>query len=369
MANRWNIGVVGCGRISRQYLSCLQENFPAVIHLERCADIHIEAAQKVAEEYGIAKESTPDDLYADPTIDAVLNLTNPWAHAEVASAALRAGKHTYGEKPLTLDRDAAREVLELADKLNLRVGCAPDTFLGAGLQTCRKLIDEGWIGRPLMAHATITMSVTSERYNSPAVGGVVMDMGPYYVTALVHLFGPVRRVMGFCHTRSWARRNNDMRSSEFGAVLDATSPTTAVGVLEFDDGVLATFAATADGTAYGPRLEIVGSEGNLTANDPNMFGGPVTVHRRGSDPAAVPPTHQYTQKNRGIGLVEMLFAEAAGRPHRASAELGYHVMDVLLGLQESSVTGQAYLPARDVAGRPVMRPEALLPGHTNNPFG
>lgn len=362
--NRFKIGVVGCGRISNQYLTNLTEWFPATIELAACADLDPDTAKRVAEEFGAGRACTPDDVYADPEIDAVLNLTNPWAHTEVNLAALEAGKHVYAEKPFALTREDARKVTDTAKEKGLRFGCAPDTFLGAGIQTCIKLLDEGWIGRPLVARGSITMTTAlSARYQSAGIGGVLMDMGPYYITALAAMFGPVKRLAGFTAVSSATRTISDMRRPDYGETFPVESPTTVAGTLEHDSGVFAHLTTTSDGHRYGPELSVVGTEGWLTCNDPNMFGGQVIVHRRGGEPMQMPLTHQYSDRNRGLGMVEMLFANEAGRPHRASAELAYHCLDVMLGLKESSESG-----AYHVLERACERPTPFVPGHVESPL-
>ena len=360
----FRIGVVGCGKISDQYLRNLTEWFPSTIELAACADLDMDAANAVAGEFGAGRACTPDEVYADSGIDAVLNLTNPWAHTRVNLAALEGGKHVYAEKPFALTREDARTVMDTAKRKNLRFGCAPDTFLGAGIQTCIKLIDEGWIGRPAVARASITMGAgMNARYQSSGIGGVLMDMGPYYVTALIAMFGPVKRLAGFSSLSTTSRTITDMRRPDYGDRFPVESPTTVAGTLEHAGGVFAHLTTTLDSHRYGPELSVIGTEGVLTCNDPNMFGGQVIVSRSGSEPMQVPLTHQYNDRNRGLGMVEMLVAAEAGRPHRASAELSYHCLDVLLGLKESSERGEYY-----TLERVCDRPRPFVPGHVESPL-
>lgn len=359
------VGIVGCGRISNQYLTNLTTWFPATVSLVAAADLNADAAKAVADEFSVERPCTPDELYAMDDVDVVLNLTNPWAHTDVNLAAIGSGKHVYAEKPLALEREDAVRVLDAAKEAGLRVGCAPDTFLGAGIQTCIKLVDEGWIGTPSVAHASITMGGVNmnARYQSAGIGGVLMDMAPYYVTALVAMFGPVRRLAGLARTSAGERVISDMRRSDYGETIAVESPTTVIGSLEHDTGVFATLTATLDSHRYGPSLSVIGSEGVLTCNDPNMFGGAVVVERKGQEPRQVPLTHQYDDRNRGLGLVEMVYAARAGRPHRASGELGLHVLDVLLGLKASSEDGRY----RNLE-RVCERPEPFRPGHSESPL-
>ncbi len=363
------VGVVGCGRISEQYLTNLTTSFPATVKLVSCADLDPDAAKLVAEQFNVARSVTPEDLYADPEVDVVLNLTNPWAHHAVNVAALRAGKHVYAEKPLGMTRDEALDMMAIAEKAGLRIGCAPDTFLGAGLQTCRKLIDEGWIGKPTAAYSRITMvgARMTGRYQSKRIGGVLLDMGPYYITALIALLGPARRVAGVSIDAATAGAQNrlvsDMKSSDFGQTVQIETPVTVAGSLEFDGGVVGQVLTTTGGHAYGPFVEIIGTEGVLQVPDPNMFGGPVIVRRAGGESAEIPLTHQYNDRNRGLGLVEMMYAVEQNRPHRASASLAYHVLDIMLSLVETSESGEY----RNLE-RVCERPEPFVPGYFASPL-
>ena len=358
----FSVGVVGCGRISEQYLTNLTTHFSAVAKIAACADLNLDAARAAARTYGVERACLPEEVYEDPDIDVILNLTNPWAHTEVNLAALAAGKHVYAEKPLALTRADARRVLDAASAAGMRIGCAPDTFLGAGLQTCVKLVDEGWIGTPTLANAQITMSLRGNAaYNSDRVGGVLMDMAPYFLTALVALLGPADRVVGFPRRSASATTNSDMASADYGASSPLETPTTVAGTLLFGD-VPAHLTATVDSHRYGPVLSVVGTEGVLTCNDPNMFGGPVLLERHGSEPKEIPLTHRYADRNRGIGLIEMMASVEAGRPHRANGEFAYHVVDIAQSLLESA-DGRV----RELE-RVASRPERLPPGHTHDSF-
>jgi predicted dehydrogenase len=203
---------------------------------------------------------------------------------------------------------------------------------------------------------------SSARYNSAGIGGVLMDMGPYYLTALVAMFGPARRVAGFARRSVTESTITNMASESYGETSTIEAPTAVAGTIEFD-GVFAHLTTTVDSFKYGPALSVIGSEGVLTCNDPNMFGGPVIVERKGSEPRQMPLTHQYSDRNRGAGMVEMMAAVQAGRPHRASGRLAYHVMDIALSMIESGNDGRI----RELAPG-TSRPEPLRPGHTENPF-
>lgn len=358
-----NVGIIGCGKISERYIDNLVNKFKFIINIIACADIIPENAEKRAKQFGILKVYSVEELLADPQIEIVLNLTNPWAHYEVNMAALKAGKHVYVEKPLAMTREEAKAMINFAKSKGLLIGCAPDTFLGAGLQTCRKLIDEGWIGRPIYANAMIMMAVSSERYHKAGVGGALFDMGPYFITALVVLLGPVRKVMGSAQMPFSEKRIHDITHSEYGKIFKVEVATTVSGILEFDNNVIANFTATCDGFKYWPRLEIVGTEGVLVANDPNMFSGPIYVQRRGGDMREMPLTHQYAEDSRGLGLADMAYAILNNRRHRANEQLAYHVLDVLHGLCDSSKNERYYIVESDCS-----RPEPFIEGYNVNPL-
>lgn len=351
------IGVVGCGRISPQYLDNLVRRFPFCLEVHACADLVREAAETRAREYNIPRVLSVEALLADDEIEAVVNLTVPAAHYDVTKAALEAGKHVYQEKPLAVTREEGAALVELARQKNLRLGGAPDTFLGAGLQTCRKLIDEGWIGRPLSAQGFIAMGVHVARYHTRGIGPM-FDMGPYYVTAMVTLLGPVTRVTGAVHTPFPEKFNPDPLAEDFEIPFPAENPTVVSGVFNFAGGVIGTLTTTCEIFGYHPRLEIYGTEGILTCNDPNMFGGPVLLRRRNGETREMPLTHNYDHRNRGLGVADMAYAIRHNRPHRAGAELMYHVHEIMHAIHEASHQGQHITIASQIE-RPAPFPAGL----------
>ncbi len=336
------IGIIGCGNISDIYLKA-GEKFP-ILDLIACADLDEERAAAKAAQYGIRAESV-DGLLADPAIDIVVNLTIPAAHAAVDLAAIKAGKSVYGEKPLALRRDDGAAVLGQAAQAGVRVGSAPDTFLGAGLQTCRRLIDEGVIGEPVAATAFMVGHGHEHWHPNPefyykAGGGPLFDMGPYYLTALVALMGPVRRVSGATRI-SFPQRT--ISSQPFaGQVIDVEVPTHVSGLLDFANGAIGTVIMSFDvWSSTLPWLEIYGSEGTLRLPDPNTFGGPV-LYQRGRDAEwiNVPLAFPYAENSRGLGVADMAHALRSGRPHRASGELAQHVLDIMQALGDASDGGR-----------------------------
>lgn len=354
------IGIVGCGNISAIYFKAGQTF--RNIEISACADMLPERAQAKAGEFGV-RALAVDQLLADPEVDIVLNLTVPKAHADVAIQALEAGKHVYSEKPLATDRESGRRVLQLARAKGLRVGCAPDTFLGAGLQTCRKLIDDGWIGRPvaatgfMMCHGHESWHPDPEFYYE-AGGGPMFDMGPYYLTALVSLLGPVARVSGSAQSAFPERTITSEK--KYGRRIPVETPTHVAGVLDFREGAVATLVTSFDvWAAELPPIEIYGTEGSLSVPDPNNFGGTVRVRRMGAKEwSPVPYTHGFSENSRGIGVADMAAGIAADRPHRASGDLAFHVLDVMQGFLDASRESASYCPKSSVE-RPAPLPLGL----------
>jgi predicted dehydrogenase len=337
------VGVIGCGNISGVYLKNCAE-FPNLSVLA-CADLDPERARQRAAEFRVPRACSVEELLADPAIEVVLNLTVPLAHAGISLRALEAGKHVYSEKPLAIAREEARHILDMAQQAGLRVGCAPDTFLGGGLQTARKLIDEGAIGRPVAATAFF-MTPGSESWHpdpAPLYGmgaGPLFDMGPYLITALAALLGPVRRVSGIGRI-TYPERTITSRPRH-GEVIRVTTPTHVAALLDFASGAIGTVISSFDVHAHHlPDLEIYGSEGSTSGPDPNFYHGPVRLRRAGQrEWRDVHSDSPYTANWRGLGLSDMARAIRCGGSFRASGELAYHVLDVMHAILESSESGR-----------------------------
>jgi predicted dehydrogenase len=335
------VGLVGCGYISDRYLRNARL-FPE-LEIVACADATPERAAQRAAEYGVPAVHTVPELLADPEIEVVLNLTTPDAHASIAQAALDAGKGVYNEKPLAIALEDGRRLVETARARGLRLGAAPDTFLGGGLQTCRQLIDEGAIGEPVAATAFMLIPGHERWHPQPDFyyqggGGPLFDMGPYYLTALISLLGPVRRVTGSARA-SFPERiiRSEPRAGERIAV---EVPTHLAAVLDFTSGPIATLVTSFDVWASKtPKLEIYGSEGSLNLPDPNTFAGPVRIRGAGDDGwRVVPVTRPYMKNSRGLGLADMAAALSGGalQAHRASGELAFHVLEVMHAVETAS---------------------------------
>jgi predicted dehydrogenase len=357
------VGVVGCGNISGIY--CEAGRKFEILQVAACTDIVIERAEARAQEFGIPAACTVEELLANPEVEIVLNITVPSAHGQVGIAALEAGKHVYNEKPLAVTRGEGRRMLELARQNGLRVGGAPDTFLGAGGQTCRKLIDDGCIGKPvaaaafMLSHGHEGWHPDPEFFYKPG-GGPVFDMGPYYLTALVNLMGPVRRVSGEAKITFPVRTITS--EPKRGQKIEVEVPTHVTGTMEFASGAVGTIIMSND--VWGanlPCIEVYGTEGSLSVPDPNGFGGAVRLLRPGGEWREMPLSHGYAEQSRGLGVADMASAIRSGRPHRASAELTYHVLEIMHAFQDAGCEGR-YIELESTCERPEPLPTGLAPG-------
>ena len=357
--SKTKIGVIGCGGISGAYLGA-GKSFP-VLEIAAVADLDMNRAKARAEEFGIPRVGSVCDLLEDSDLDIILNLTIPKAHAEIALAALNAGKATYCEKPLSVTREEALSVIRAGRESGLRVGCAPDTFMGGGIQTCRKLIDDGWIGAPIgvtafmLCHGHESWHHDPDFYYQPG-GGPMFDMGPYYLTALVNLLGPVRRVTG--STRITFPERIITAQAKYGQVITVNVPTHVAGIMDFASGVVGTIVTSFDvWAANTPVIEIYGTEGSMTVPDPNGFGGPVRVRRAGdSDWREIPLIRP--EAHRGIGLADMAEAMRDNRPHRASSDLSYHVLDIMHAFHDASREDR-HIFLESTCDRPAPLPNSL----------
>ena len=350
------VGIIGVGNISGIYLRNLAA-FPETT-IVAVADLDLERAKAVAEKHGIAKALSPEQLLADSDVELVLNLTIPKAHVPVARQAIAAGKHVYSEKPLGLDLDDANSLISEAKAKGLLVGCAPDTFMGSGIQTCRKLIDDGAIGVPIAANAFMLCRGHETWHPSPEFyyeqgGGPMLDMGPYYITALVNLIGGIKRVSA--STRITFPTRTISSQPKAGKVLTVETSTHMAGTLDFEGGAIGQLTTSFD--VFGnpmPNIVVYGTEGTLIVPDPNGFGGEPKLKRAGSDWESVELTHNFDGNARGVGVLDMAYAIRTGAAHRASGDLALHVLDVMLAYDRSSESGTHVKP-----GGLSSRPEAM----------
>jgi predicted dehydrogenase len=334
------VGLVGAGVISDEYLRNLT-SFPD-LRVLRVADLDLARAAAQAEKHGVPASGSVAELLDDPGIELVVNLTIPAAHVEVGLAALEAGKHVWAEKPLALDRESGRKLLDVAAEKDLRVASAPDTVLGPGLQTARRAIEDGRIGEPKTALAMFQTPGPESWHPAPEFlfqtgGGPLLDMGPYYITALVQLLGPIRRVTG---AGGRARDTRVIGSGpRAGTEFAVTVPTTATALIDFERGGSAQLVLSFDSALRRVLLEVTGTKGAAVLPDPNTFEGTTLLHPLGTDELEEVPSAG-DASSRGTGVLELARAIRAGVPERASGELAYHVLDTMLAIDESISTGE-----------------------------
>ena len=358
-----NVGILGCGVISNTYIRDIKRFYPS-LHLAACADVNVELARSHAEKYQVPAGCSVEEMLAMEEVELVVNLTPPQFHTELNKKILLAGKHVFCEKPFAPTVAGAREVMALADEKGLLVGSAPDTFLGSSLQTCRKILDDGWIGRPLYVTANM-MSNGVETWH-PAPGnfywqgaGPLYDMGPYYFTALAALLGPVKRVSAFSGTGFPVRRiyAGPLKGQE----IQVETPTHYSGTAELASGVIVSMNISFDiWHSNLPMFEIYGTEGTLEVPDPNMSGGRPKVYRKERTldvlyddseetkarqnisvelPELYPHIGEYT---RGIGVLDLADSIVSGRKPRVNAEMACHVIEAITGMMESARDKKVY---------------------------
>ncbi len=353
MTKDLGVGVIGCGNISTAYFT-LSRLFRG-IEMRACADIDMKAAEAQAEKFGLRAE-TVDDLLKAPDVDIVVNLTVPAVHYEVSRKILEAGKHVYSEKPFVLSVEEGLALKEIAEKKGLRIGSAPDTFLGGAHQQVRHLIDSGKVGRItsgtcfVMSHGMEHWHPNPDFFFQPGAGPI-LDVGPYYVTDLIQLIGPVKRVSAFTSVPSPERTITSQPRS--GEKIKVATPTTIHSIAEFASGAVVTINASWDVWAHGHApIELYGEEGTLYVPDPNFFGGDVRYTERAEDVKQKPDwAHPFSKPNqerpggalanyRAVGLADMALAIGEGRPHRCSMELALHAVDVMTGILRAGETGE-----------------------------
>ncbi len=363
MTERTKVGLIGCGNISPAYLEAAKV-FNG-IEIVACADINMEAAKTRAQQYGI-RAVPVDELLSDESVEIILNLTTPQAHTEVNLHALDAGKHVHCEKPLALSREDGKSVVKKGAAKRLLVGSAPDTFLGGGLQTCRKLIDDGEIGQPVAGTAFMMCHGHESWHPNPGFyylkgGGPMFDMGPYYITALIHLLGPVKRVSA--STAMTFRERTATCKERRGEKLPVEVPTHVAGTLDFQNGAIVTMVMSFDVWAHtNPLIEVHGELGSLQVPDPNGFGGPVKIFKPGTDGwRECPIPFGYTDNMRSIGVADMACAIRSGRKNRCNGEMAYHVLDIMHAFHESSDTA-THVTLKSTCERPKALPLGLARG-------
>ena len=355
MGAKLRVGIIGVGNISPAYING-SRHFDN-LELVACADIDVARAQAVAAEHNIPQALSVDELLADPNIDIVINLTIPAVHAQVSLKAIEAGKHVYSEKPLAINLADGRAVLDAAAARGVRVGCAPDTFLFSQHLTARKLIDDGVIGKPVAAAAFMLGHGPEGWHPNPdffyaAGGGPMFDMGPYYITCLINIFGPAARVSGA------ANISFPERTAKDGRKIPVTVPTHYAGTIDFVSGASATLITSFDVWAHRlPPIEVYGEKGTVTLPDPNGYHpNTIDVFVPGQHEWEVMPLQYPDKWVRGIGLSDMADGILNNRPHRASGDLAYHVLEIMSAFETASKSG-TYVELQSRPPQPALLPE------------
>ncbi len=374
----FNIGILGCGVISRTYAADIRA-FYRQLHLAACADVLPESARKLAEEFGIPKACSPEELLADPEIEIVINLTPPQFHVELNRKIIKAGKHLFSEKPFAQTAAEAEELAALAAEKGVKIGAAPDTFLASGLQSMRYYLDAGLIGKPFFATANMTTFGVDTWHPNPAPfyrkgSGPLYDMAPYYLSALVALLGPAESVGAFSAKPSETR--HVYSGPLAGTDIPAEIPTTWSAILRMRSGVIVNLNVSFDIYRSGlPMFEIYGDGGTLAYPDPNFGGGTPKVYRKeqytdtvyqhSAEAEARRETFRelpelFTRPkdySRGIGVLDLAAAVAGNGKNRANGEMIIHITEIIEGLMKSAESG-AFVRMRTTCERP----EPLKPG-------
>ncbi|MBR4205608.1 MAG: Gfo/Idh/MocA family oxidoreductase [Clostridia bacterium] len=355
------IGFVGCGAISGIYLENITKRFKEIEIIGVC-DLIRERAENAVKNYNIPKlYGDMYELFADPEVDIVLNITRPYEHFDVTMAALDAGKPVYCEKPLGASLEEGKKIMAKAKEKGLWVGGAPDTFLGAGIQTCRKLIDDGEIGDIVGCAGFMICHGHETWHPDPAFyykygGGPMFDMGPYYLTALVNLCGNVEAVSAM--TRTTFPERLITSQPHYGEIVKVDVPTLYAGNMRFVNGAVGTLYTTFD--VYYPgqaRLEVYGTKGTLFVPDPNGFGGPVKLYKPGEDVKEIELMFDYAMNSRALGLADMAKALQCGRPFRANSNQTFHVLEIMEGFAESGRVGHEIPIESRFERQPLMNPK------------
>ena len=338
---KYKVGIIGCGAISEHYLRFARDAYADYFQIVALGDLAVERAEARAREFGIAKHGLPEVVYEDKEVEIIINLTVPNAHEEVNIKALQSGKHVYSEKPLATSREGIKRIMAVAKECGKRVGCAPDTFMSAPMQTAKKVIEEDWIGKPLGVNALCPMR--GNEFWRPDCdffykkgAGPMLDMAPYYLNVFVSLFGAVDSVYSM-QKMTFPQRTIKVAPRR-GEKIDVEIPTHVCATLRFENGMIGTFTNSFDIWASNtPKIEIYGEKGVMILPDPNLFEGPVYI-KRFNDPEwrAVPQFIEYGKYGRGVGVMDMIRSLESGKPHKASAELAYHVTDVILTMDEAA---------------------------------
>ena len=338
------VAVIGCGSISDIYMSNITSGKFQILELVACSDLNTAAAQAKAEKYG-CKAMTTEEICADPEIQMVINLTIPAAHYPVIKQCLEAGKHVFSEKMIAVELWQGKELVELADKKGLYLGVAPDTFLGASVQTAKYIVESGLIGKPISCTASLSRNyaiygqVLNHLYKR---GGCIgFDMGGYYLTALSAILGPVKSVAAFTNVHEPDRINTHVGAANFGKPFHIEEANIITAAMQYESGVLGTLHINSDSLPDETfSLVIYGTEGIVYMGNPNEFGTPVYLRKTMAEPIEFPFTHGFAENSRGVGAAEMAWSIIAGRKNRACKEMAFHVFELMHSIMASAESGK-----------------------------
>ena len=360
--NKVKAAIVGCGVISDVYLDSIKENF-SIFEVVGCSDLDESRMNSTAAKYGL-KPMTYEQILNDSEISMVINLTSPAAHYPLTKQALEHGKHVYSEKMLAVEFEQALELCKIADKKNVRLGCAPDTFLGGGIQSAKYALEKGLIGKPLSGVISLSRDYRVYGENLPHLfrhgGSVMYDMGCYYLTAFASMLGSVKSVMAFGTKTEESHHVKRVSSPYYGQVITLDDCNVITAALEYENGVLVTLHMNSSSIADESfHLELYGDSGILRLGDPNTFGGAVTIQKPHNAPANLPFSHGFQEQSRGLGAAEMAWSVLADRPHRASKEMACHVLEIVHGIFKSIESKSSYQMTTTFA-KPDILPEGYI---------
>lgn len=354
--------IVGCGVISEVYLDSIRENFQ-ILDIVACSDLDEVRMNNTAQKYGI-RAVTYEQILNDPEMEMVINLTSPAAHYPLTKQALEHGKHVYSEKMLAVELEQAKELCRIAEEKKVRLGCAPDTFLGGGIQTAKYVLEKGLIGTAHSGLISLSRDYRVYGENLPHLfrhgGSVLYDMGCYYLTAFASLLGPVKSVMAFGKKTEESHKVGRVSSRFYGQEIPLDDCNVITAVLAYENDTLVTLhmnsSSIVDETFH---LELYGDRGILRLGDPNTFGGSVSIQKPHNQPVAVPFSHGFQEQSRGLGAAEMAWSILQDRPHRASKEMACHVLETVHGIFESIETQKVYQMTTTFR-KPEMLPEGYI---------
>jgi predicted dehydrogenase len=343
---RVKTAIIGCGSISNIYMESFTNGKFSIIDLVACSDLDEARMVQSAERFSI-RAMTLEEILTDASIELVINLTTPAAHYPINKRALLAGKHVFSEKMIAVELEEGKELVALADEKGLHLGVAPDTFLGASIQTAKYIVEHGLIGSPVSCRASVSRNYGIYGEFLPHLykrgAGIGFDMGGYYLTALAAILGPVERVSAFTRVNRKERVNTRVSAPLFGQKYALEEPNVIAAALQYESGVLGTLHMNSDSILdERTGLEIYGTDGILIMGDPNQFGPQVYLQKVNSAPVAFPLTHGFAENSRGLGAAEMAWSIRAGRNHRASKEMAMHVFETMHGIMLSANSKTAY---------------------------